>query len=198
MGPIQKWNRNTALALTNEKLTIKSCLVAPHISTLVSEYGFKSIAERIEKELRNINVLYGFKVDENYYPLFVDFIIQTYKFESINDIVMCLVNGSNGNYGKPFKQLDPGTFQNEWMSKHLEQKAMEREKQYSTNKHEWDTKEDYLKAVKIGLKLQKGEKDEAEFQKKKLADYNNYKIKYEADKGKESQDGVIQNDSEKS
>ncbi len=191
MGSIQKWNRNTALALTNEKLTIKSCLVAPHISTLVSEYGFKSIAERIEKELKNINVLYGFKVDENYYPLFVDFIIQTYKFESINDIVMCLVNGSNGNYGKPFKQLDPGTFQNEWMSKHLEQKAIEREKQYSRNKHEWDTKEDYLKAVKEGAKREKDIKGNEEDNKKFMQDYNNYKMKYEADKGKESTEGTI-------
>ncbi|MCH7827000.1 MAG: hypothetical protein IIC75_03330 [Bacteroidetes bacterium] len=164
---------------------------APHISTLVSEYGFKTIAERIEKELRNINVLYGFKVQENYYPLFVDFIIQIYKFESMNDIIMCLTNGSNGNYGKPFKQLDPGTFQNDWMSKHLEQKSIEREKQYLENKHKWESKDDYLKAVKEGIKRQSQEKEIEDADKQNVFDFNNFKMKYESGKGNESTEGTI-------
>ena len=185
MKPLEKWNKNTALALNNDKLTIKSCLEAPHISTLVSEYGFKAVAERITKELESINVLYGFKVNEAYYLLFVEFIIQTYKFESMNDIVMCLTNGKNGKYGKPFSQLDPATFQNTWMSQHLEQKAIARERKLIEHKKEFKgkndfkDKNDYTKFVLQGLENQKRIDISKKELSKREADYRKFKAEYE-------------------
>lgn len=191
MSSLEKWNKNTALVLNNNQITIKQCLTAPHISTLISEYGFREIADRIIKELKNINTLYGFSVDENYYPLFVDFIIQTYKFESMQDIVMCLRNGTNGKYGKPFKQLDPATFQNDWMSQHLEQKAIERENQHQKNKHDFKTREEYVNAVQVGSENKKKADKIRESNKDDIIDYNNFKMKYESSKGNESIKGTI-------
>lgn len=182
MSSIQKWNKNTALVIHNDKLTIEGCLTAPHISLLVSEYGFKEVASRITKELDKINILFGFKPTESYQILFVEFIITVYKFESMNDVVMCLTNGRNGKYGKPFRQLDPGTFQNDWMAKHLEQKSIAREKKESETKSHyddfpWKTREEYEKAAK--KPTIKSAKD---ILKQKDADYQRFKADYEATK----------------
>ena len=180
MTSLQKWNKNTVLVLNNEELTITKCLTDPHISVLISEYGFKAIAERIIIELKKINLLYGFKTDESYYPLFVEFIIQTYKFESMADIIMCLTNGRNGKYGKPFKQLDPATFQKDWMSQHLEQKAIARESKNDKNKHDFKDKTEYTKTVLQGIE---NLKEIAKSKKKttdKEAEYQKFKAEYEA------------------
>ncbi len=164
-------------------------LKAKPIINQITKFGRQSvnleIAKYVNKCVKGLNI----EIDNLSLQILIEDIVDVYKYDSIEDIQVCLKNGRQGKYGKTYNKLNMIVF-GEWMSKHLEQKAIEREKQYSTNKHEWDTKDDYLKAVKIGLKLQKGEKDEAEFQKKKLADYNNFKMKYEADKGNESTEGI--------
>lgn len=182
MSSIQKWNKNTALVQHTNKLTIKECITAPQISYLVSEFGFKEVAIRIKKELEKINTLYGYNVNEGYYVLFVDMIIETYKFESMVDVVLCLTNGRNGKYGRPFKQLDPATFQFDWMAKHLEEKAIERERQHNNRKKEsdfegWSTREEYEKAAK--KPTVKSEKD---IHKEKNDEYLKFKAAYEAKK----------------
>lgn len=182
MTSIQKWNKNTALVLHNNKLTIQGCLDAPHISYLVSEFGFKEVALRIKKELEKINTLYGYNVNENYYILFVDMIIDTYKFESMDDVVMCLTDGRNGKYGRPFKQLDPATFQFDWMSKHLEKKAIAREKAHNANKKDstfegWKTREEYEKAAKKPIT-----KSTSDVLREKNTEYQKFKAEYEGKK----------------
>ncbi len=160
-------------------------------------FGRNDVDNEISKSVIKCGIGLGIELSNYESQLLVEDLVDVYKYDSIEDIQVCLKNGRQGKYGKNYNKLNMIVF-GEWMSKHLEQKAIEREKQYSTNKHEWDSKEDYLKAVKEGTKREKDIKESEEDNKKFMQDYNNFKMKYEADKGKESQDGVIENDSEKS
>ena len=160
-------------------------------------FGRNDVDNEISKSVIKCGIGLGIELSNYESQLLVEDLVDVYKYDSIEDIQVCLKNGRQGKYGKNYNKLNMIVF-GEWMSKHLEQKAIEREKQYSTNKHEWDSKEDYLKAVKEGTKREKDIKESEEDNKKFMQDYNNFKMKYEADKGKESSDGVIENDSEKS
>lgn len=144
------------------------------------------IAKAVNKCIRGLNI----EMDNTSIQILIEDIVDVYKWDSIEDIQVCLKNGRQGKYGKNYNKLNMIVF-SEWMSKHLEQKAIERESQYSKNKHDWDSREDYLESVKLGLDQQKESSDEREYQKNKLMDYNNFKMKYEAEKGKESIEGTI-------
>lgn len=87
--------------------------------------------------------------------ILVDDIIDVYKWDSIEDIQICLKNGRQGKYGKTYGKLNMIVF-SEWMAKHLEDKAYAREQAFQKSKaiHNWETREDYEQAIKIGAENQ--------------------------------------------
>jgi len=147
------------------------------------------IAKYVNKCLSGLDI----EMSNDQIQILIEDIIDVYKWDSIEDIQICLKNGRQGKYGKTYGKLNMIVFQ-EWMGKHLDQKANEFEHQYSKHKHHWDSKEDYLKAVKEGIKQQNKEKEITDADKKYVSDYNNFKMKYESGKGEESTEGTIQPD----
>lgn len=170
--------------------TNSDLLKAKPINNQILKYGRNEvnlvIAVSVNKCLDGLDV----DMSNEQIQIFIEDIVDVYKWDSIEDIQICLKNGRQGKYGKTYNKLNMIVFR-EWMSKHLEQKAIERENQYKENRHNWDSKEDYLKAVKEGIKQQNKEKEITDSDKKYISDYNNYKMKYESGKGEESTEGTI-------
>ena len=104
-------------------------------------------------------------------------IIEVYKWDSIEDIQICLRNGRQGKYGTTYNKLNMIVI-NDWMGKHLEEKAIAREHQYKEHKHDFKTREEYLQAVEIGLERDRKAKQEKEEAEKYLHDKNTEYAKY--------------------
>ena len=128
----------------------------------------KEISKAVTKCLKGLNI----EIDNTSLQIFIEDLVDVYKWDSIEDIQICLKNGRQGKYGKTYNKLNMIVF-GEWMPQHLEQKAIERESQYKSHKHEFETKEDYLKAVKEGIKCQKIEDDALEISKNEIHKDNN-------------------------
>jgi len=83
--------------------------------------------------------------------ILIDDIVDKYKFDSIEDVQVCLKNGRQGKYGTTYNKLNMVVI-SDWMFKHLEDKAAAREKAYQEYKKEndfagWATREEYEKAA---------------------------------------------------
>lgn len=65
--------------------------------------------------------------------LMAEDLIDCYKYDSLEDIAEALKKGRQGRYGKIYGKIN-GVILGEWMSKHLEEKANEREKILSKRK----------------------------------------------------------------
>lgn len=117
----------------------------------------------------------GIDIPDDKMKLLCEDILEVYSHDSLEDIVQCLKKGRQGYYGTSYNKLNMMVIQ-EWMSKHLEEKARLRENlhQSEKEKHEWETRQQYEEAVKageiLGEKLKSMTKDDSEYQKFK-ADY---------------------------
>ena len=168
-------------------------LKAKPINEQVIKFGRNDVNVEISKSINKCLRALDISIENSALQILIEDIVDVYKWDSIEDIQICLKNGRQGKYGKTYNKLNMIVFQ-EWMSKHLDQKSNHLEHQYSKHKHHWDSKEDYLKAVKEGIKQQDKEKEITDADKKYVSDYNNYKMKYETEKGNESTKGTIQPD----
>lgn len=119
----------------------------------------------------------GIEMSNERTQLLVDDITEVYKFDSIEDIQLCLKNGRQGKYGKTYGKLNMIIIQ-EWMSIHLEKKAAARESQNSTSKHDFKTREEYESAVKVGSKINEDKKDTKAAKKRDDIEYEEYRAKY--------------------
>ncbi len=178
---LQKLSQNTA-----DKLTITDCVSSVPMVTL-SNSLISDVIVKIALELDRLVIVFNWKPNPGWKLSFVDMIMDKYKAESLEDILMCLRDGRLGKYKKPFGVLDPVTF-SEWMSEHLDRKYQIIEDQKKQQKPEhndlpkFKTRQGYNEFVRIGLVNQakilkaKGEKLEAE---KK---YRKFRVKYLSDR----------------
>lgn len=86
-------------------------------------------------------------------------LIEKYKHESIEDIQICLKRGRQGFFGTTYGKINMIVI-SEWMTKHLEEKAMAREQMQSKFKSDnsgpqFKTIQEYHDWVNQGLKNQK-------------------------------------------
>lgn len=98
----------------------------------------------------------GLGIDLSNYQIQVltEDLIDVYKWDSIEDIQICLRNGRQGKYGPTYNKLNMVIIQ-DWMSKHLEEKAIAREHQYNeSKKHTWESKEEYMEKALESSKQQ--------------------------------------------
>jgi len=141
----------------------------------------------ILRDLYDLFLAFGIDKSEEGVKLILNDILVKYFSESVNDIILCLKNGRQGNYKEKIygKNFNMQVF-SAWMSEYLEQKYTAKEKILNNAKKEasdnWTSKEDYHEAIKRGKKasdmIEKQKKDD----KKSETNYNNFKAKYFAKK----------------
>ncbi len=100
-------------------------LKAKPIINQITKFGRQSvnleIAKYVNKCVKGLNI----EIDNLSLQILIEDIVDVYKYDSIEDIQVCLKNGRQGKYGKTYNKLNMVVF-SEWMSKHLEQKAMDK------------------------------------------------------------------------
>ncbi len=174
---LQKLSKNTV-----DKLIISDCVSGVPMITLPGKLVSDMII-KIALELDRLVIVFNWKPNPGWKLSFVDMIMDKYKLESIEDILMCLRDGRLGKYKKPFGVLDPVTF-GEWMVEHLDRKyqIIEDQKKQQKPEHndlpEFKTRQGYNEFVRIGLinqgKILKAKQDQSENEKK----YRKFKANY--------------------
>jgi len=164
-------------------------LKAKPINEQLLKFGRNEVNVQIAKYVNKCLSGLDIEMSNDQIQIFIEDIVDVYRWDSIEDIQICLKNGRQGKYGKTYNKLNMIIFQ-DWMSQHLEQKSIERENQHNKQKHDFKTREEYENAVKIGTENRK----QSDQLKKPIADFNNFKMKYESKKGKESTEGTIKPD----
>ena len=122
----------------------------------------------------------GIEMSNERIQLLVEDITEVYKFDSIEDIQICLKNGRQGKYGKTYAKLNMIIIQ-EWMSYHLEKKAIARESVNSKAKYNFKNREEYENAVKVGSKINQEKKERKKAERYDEISYEEFKANYEQD-----------------
>lgn len=82
-------------------------------------------------------------IDDSFIQILTSDLIDKYSYESIEDLVICLRKGRQGFYGNNYNKLNMIVI-SDWMQKHLEEKAISREKFIKQN---YQTTKEPLKVV---------------------------------------------------
>ena len=109
----------------------------------------------------------GYDYQENILAAISEDLVDAYKYDSIEDIQLALKKGRQGKYGKVYK-LNMITF-SEWMAKHLEEKAKEREKVLEKYKEDYQLPQIDYEAYKKRIKEEKEEKERIKAVRKRWA-----------------------------
>ena len=152
-------------------------LAAKPINEQILQFGRNDVSVELTKYVNKCLSSLGIKKDNHDIQVLIEDIIDVYRWDSIEDIMICLKNGRQGKYGTTYNKLNMPVIR-EWMSRHLEDKAAARESQWNEAKHNFKTKEDYLKAVKVKLENDKKEKQEKIQKEKASQNFNNEYMKF--------------------
>ena len=161
--------------------TSTDLLKAKPINEHILKFGRNEVNLEVAKYVNKCIVGLGLTMDNYAIQILIEDLVDKYKFDSIEDIQECLKKGRRGEYGTTYNKLNMIVI-SDWMSKHLEQKAMAREKQHQTRKNEsdfdgWETREDYETAArKPTIKSAKDILTEKE------QSFHDFKANYEATK----------------
>ena len=148
-------------------------LEAIPINEQILSFGREQVKDQITKSAVKCYVGLGIDASKLEIDTFVEDIIDVYKFDSIEDIQICLKNGRQGKYGKTYNRLNMIVF-SDWMENHLTEKSILREHSNKDKyKHHWKDRNEYTEFVLKSLEKEEKkeikridrEKDEAEFQK---------------------------------
>jgi len=149
------------LLITQEssELTVKDCLGAKQMLHWLNRERRLDIAIIIDTELTDCLELLQVDLSSQAIKAIVGDIIDTYKWDSIEDIILCLKNGRKGMYGTNYGKMTMIVF-SQWMKQHLTEKSLLRESVNleSDHMHNFKNREEYLESVKAGDKNQKAVK----------------------------------------
>ncbi len=165
-------------------------LQAKPINEHILAFGRNEVNLEVAKYVNKCIVGLGLTMDNYAIQILIEDLVDKYKFDSIEDIQECLKKGRRGEYGTTYGKLNMIVISG-WMIKHLEEKAIAREKQHNEFKtanhfQGWTSREQYEAAArKPTIKSAK------DILKDKDQDYQRFKANYEANKGNESVKGTI-------
>lgn len=162
-------------------LTVEDCIEATAIVSRKKERNeiVKNVMYELKLTLISLMVAYS----DNQLAMWAADLCEHHKHETEEDLILILRNARRGVYGKGFKTFDLGMFQ-EWLTKHLDKKAEERENQIGYTggripdepKHAWEDYDEYVESVAEGYEIQK--QLERERKRRKLEafrrDYSEY------------------------
>jgi len=134
------------------------------ICDLVREVGQDTLQQMLEREIiklaNQVNVAHN--INATQLPFIAETLLTTYPTESLADFILVFKRGAIGFYGNTYHKLDCATII-EWMQKHIDEKAVYRERENTSSKNQ---------------------------EKKTAIDYNEYKQRVEAAKIKEREEKI--------
>jgi len=148
--------------------------LAKPINEQILKFGRNEVEIEISKSIIKCSTSLGIELDNIQIQTLTEDLIDVYKWDSIEDIQICLRNGRQGKYGTTYNKLNMVIIQ-DWMSKHLEEKAIAREHQYNEiKKHTWESKEEYMEKA-----LESSKQQTEDFIKEKEAEKENHRARNE-------------------
>ena len=132
---------------------------------MIKEHGKKAVMEKIMKGIVKCCMQLGIELNPMVTETLAEDIMDVYVLDAIEDVLEALKKGRQGKYGFGYNSRNTLNLIiiREWMTKHLEEKSLVREKLIENKKHEerdFDIYEAYAKMM---------EKESPEVQKDKKA-----------------------------
>jgi len=126
----------------------------------------------VEKCAEQLNI----SMSQNQASTLSDDLIDVYSHDSVEDITECLKNGRRGEYGFGHNSRNSLNMIliREWMSLHLEKKAIEREKENKKNKIENNEPLEIVDYEAYKIRTKKEDKEKKD-KKQGSEEYNNFK-----------------------
>lgn len=154
-------------------------LKAKPINDQILKFGRNDVDLHISNSVVKCAIGLEIELSNHALQILIEDIVDKYKFDSIEDVQECLKKGRRGNYGPTYGKLNMIII-SDWMTKHLEEKAIERERKHQQMKKQsdfkgWATREKYEKAA--SKPTPKSAKD---ILRQKDDDYQKFKADYEA------------------
>lgn len=151
----------------------------------IQKYGSKDVEVLILASVNKCIQSLDIEMDNSTVSILVEDIVEKFKYDSIEDIQLCLKKGRQGNYGPVYGKINM-IIVTEWMAKHLEEKSREREKIIEARKSDgkftgWETREDYIKEAKKPI-----QKTVKEKRKDSDDEYRKFRAEYIANKQNKS------------
>ena len=178
--------KDSLITIESTELTVKNCLEAKPMIYWLNRERRSDITKTVDMELSFCLELLQVSLSSQAIKAIVNDMIEKYKFDALEDILLCLKNGRNGAYGQNYNKFNLIIFTG-WMREHLTEKSMLREAKVleRNNSHEWKNRGEYLKSVEAGNLIQKQIKKLDESKKMKVHqdemkefDYQNFKNEY--------------------
>jgi len=141
--------------------SVEKIMDEPLICQLVKQVGKESLQQLLEAQIiilaNQMNV--SNNVNATQVPFIAETLLDTYPTESLADFILVFKRGSIGFYGNTYHKLDCATIM-EWMGKHIEKKAMYRERDNTRLKQaESEVKIDYAAYIERMRKQEEIERE---------------------------------------
>lgn len=136
----------------------------------IKEHSDKAVKNKVAGFLIKCSSQLGLTYEPNFIETLAEDVIDKFKYESLEDIAECLKKGRQGDYGTSYNKLTMIVI-SDWMAKHLEDKAINREKLI---KQKYQTTKEPLKVVdyeKFKARIAEKKPKIAKGQKEMLDDY---------------------------
>lgn len=148
--------------------SVEKIMQAPLVRDVVRKVGIEVVKQFIEAEIIKLSAQMNVANNINKFqvPFIADQLLEVYPTESLSDFVLCFKRGAIGFYGNAYHKLDAATIM-DWMNKHIEEKAMYRERDVVTRQQEYSGI-DY-QAFKKRLDLERDRQKEKESKQHKIA-----------------------------
>jgi hypothetical protein len=180
---LQKSKKDT---LSLERISKPSDLLkCKTIASQIIKVGVEHVLIEIRLSVQKCAMALNISMSDNQVVTLCEDLMDTYTYDSIEDVRECLKDGRQGKYGFGHNSRNSLNMVliTEWMSFHLEKKEIERRKadknSYTTSKKELP-KVDY-KAYQIRMEKEDREKHK---EKQGSEEYNDFKLKYLSDRTK--------------
>jgi len=170
---------NIDLVIFEKDLTLQKAMTGSTLFSLEKQTETKNIIKTLVYLITKAKDSFNVKstLNENQIlTLSVD-LLEMYKYETIEDIVMMLKMARQGKIGSKLYYLDSTIILNEWMPEYLELKAREREESHAKNKsNDTELNDVQLKALDQYNEKKKaqGEEKQEEFQLMSNDSYGNW------------------------
>jgi len=141
--------------------SVEKIMDEPLICQLVKQVGKDSLQQLLEAEIirlaNQMNV--SNNINATQVPFIAETLLDTYPTESLADFILVFKRGSIGFYGNTYHKLDCATIM-EWMAKHIEEKAIYRERDNTRLKQaESAVKIDYAAYIERRKKAEEMERE---------------------------------------
>jgi len=161
-------------------------LTCKTIASQIQAHGDVSVLTEIRLSVEKCALALNITMSEIQVVTLCEDLVDTYTYDSIEDVRECLKNGRRGLYGFGHNSRNSLNMIliREWMSFHLENKAIEREK--VNDKSKMSNKEPLQEVDYAAYQIRKSKEDEEKKEEKQGSEqYNNFKLKYLAKQNKQ-------------